>query len=383
MKAFRYRISPTPTQEKALNATLTTCRFLYNDALAQRIEKYKTEKKSLSYADQCEWLAENKNEYQKVVHSQVLQSTLKRLDTSFRRFFDGLKKKKRVGFPRFKNEQRFKSFCYPQTGFRLTNDNRRITLSKIGNIRIKYSRPVEGKIKTCQVLKDVDQWFVILTCETEVVKMPESTKPDVGVDVGIKTFAYLSDGNKIENPRTLLKAEKKLHREQRHLSGLEKGKNNRRRQRIIVAKVHRKIRRQRDDFLHKTSTWLANNYGGIAFEDLNISGMLKNHCLAKHIADASWNKLVNMTSYKAENAGGRVALVDPRGTSQRCSGCGERVPKTLADRIHCCPHCGLVMDRDENAALNIKKLNTAGSAEIYACGSNVRPVGTSVSVGSC
>jgi putative transposase len=353
MKSFKYRLIPNKSQEKAMNATLTTCRFLYNDALAQRIEKYKTEKKFLSYVDQANWLAEHKNDYQKAVHSQVLQSTLKRLDTSFKRFFEGLKKKQRVGFPRFKNEQRFKSFCYPQSGFHLTKDNRRISLSKIGDIRIKYSRPIEGEIKTCQVVKDIDQWFVILTCETEVVKMPESTKPDVGVDVGIKTFAYLSDGNKIENPRTLKQSEKKLHHEQRLLSKKEKGKNNRKRQRTVVAKVHRKIRRQRDDFLHKTSTWLVENYGGIAFEDLNISGMLKNHCLAKHIADASWNKLVNMTSYKAEYAGSRVALVDPRGTSQRCSGCGEKVQKTLADRIHCCPHCGLVMDRDLNASVNI------------------------------
>jgi putative transposase len=380
VKAYKYRLYPTKTQEKVMNATLVTCRYLYNDALAQRIEKYKTEKKSLSYADQCEWLAKNKNEYHQAVHSQVLQSTLKRLDKSFKRFFNGLKEKKHVGFPRFKNEQRFRSFCYPQSGFKLTENCRRISLSKIGNVKLKYSRPIEGKIKTCQVVKDVDQWFVILTCDTNTPKPLESTKPTVGVDVGIKTFAYLSDGKSIANPRTLVSSEQKLHREQRKLSKKEKGKNNRQKQRVEVAKVHRKIRRQREDFLHKTSTWLVQNYGAICFEDLNVKGMLRNHCLAKHIADASWNKLVNMTSYKAENAGCRVVLVDPRGTSQRCSGCGEKVPKTLSDRIHCCPHCGLIMDRDENAANNI---HTAGSAEINAWRDNVRPIGTSVSIGSC
>lgn len=370
MKSFKYRLMPNRTQERAMIDTLATCRHLYNDALAQRIEKYKTEKKSLSYADQCNWLTENKNEYRQQVHSQVLQDTLKRLDKSFRRFFDGLKSNRRVGFPRFKNEQRFRSFCYPQSGFRLTNDCRRITLSKIGDVRLKYSRPIEGKVKTCIIVKDVDQWFVVLTCETEAVKVPDSKKPTIGVDVGISTFVTLSDGRTVDNPRTLVRMQKKLAREQRRLARKKnKTTNRRRKQKMRVAKVYRKIRRQRDDFIHKTSTWLVENYGAIAFEDLNILGMLRNHNLAKHIADASWNKLVQLTEYKAANAGVRVVLVDPRGTSQRCSGCGEKVPKTLTDRIHCCPRCGLVMDRDENAAVNI---HTAGSAEIHAQGDSVR-----------
>lgn len=368
MLAFKYRLSPNKTQEKALNATLTTCRYLYNDALAQRIKSYKEEKKSLSYVDQANALAKAKNEYQTNVHSQVLQDTLKRLDKSFKRFFDGLKSQKHVGFPRFKNEQRFRSFCYPQSGFRLLDG--RIRLSKIGDVKFVQSRPIEGTIKTCQIVKDIDQWFVVLTCEQETVKQPESTKPTIGVDVGIKEFATMSDGSVVHNPRTLLKSAKKLAKAQRSLSKKVKGSKRRGKQRIKVAKVHRKIRRQREDFLHKTSTMLVSKYGCICFEDLNISGMLKNHCLAKHISDASWNRLVNMTTYKAEKAGGRVVLVDPRGTSQRCSGCGEKVSKTLAERIHCCPSCGLVMDRDLNASINIK--NTAGSAGIYAQEDGVR-----------
>jgi len=366
IKAFTYRLYPTNKQEDALERTLTTCRFLYNHALAERIETYKNTKGSVSYVDQANALAKDKNDYQQQVHSQVLQDTLKRLDTSFKNFFRRIKeqkagKKVKAGFPRFKPAQRYNSFCYPQSGFRLTNDNKRIQLSKIGDVRLAYSRPIEGKIKTCRVIRDVDQWFVTLTCESDDKPVQKNGKPSVGVDVGIKTLAVLSDGTEIANPRHLLKSEKKLHREQRRMARKVKGSNNRNDQRIEVAKVYRRIRRQRDDFLHKLSRQLVENYGLIIFEDLNIQGMVRNHKLAKHIADASWGRLIQFTQYKAEEAGAEVRLVNPRNTSQKCSGCGEIVPKTLADRIHCCPHCGLVMDRDENASINICTAGIAGT----------------------
>lgn len=366
MRSYKFRIYPNNQQEQALISTLTTCRYLYNNALDQRIQHYKATKKSLSYEDQANWLVKNKNQYQKQVYSQVLQSTLKRLDKTFKNFFNGLKKKKRVGFPRFKNDQRFRSFCYSQSGFKLKSQH--IELSKIGDVRIKLSRPVEGIIKTCTIVRDIDQWFAVLACETTAYIGPQSKLPTVGVDVGISKFATLSDGSVIDNPRTLKQYSKKLTKQQRILSRRKKGSNRRKKQRIKVAKVHRKIRRQREDFLHKTSNLLVRNYGTICFEDLNILGMLKNHNLAKHIADASWNKLIQFTEYKAESAGVRVVLVNPKNTTQNCSGCGEKVPKTLANRIHCCPHCGLEMDRDENAAVNI---NMAGSVKIYAQGDNV------------
>lgn len=371
MISLKYRIYPNKEQESKLEATLTTCRYLYNNALSERIEKYKADKTSVSYVDQANHLSKNKNEYQVSVHSQVLQDTLKRLDKSFKRFFDGLKQGVRVGFPRFKAENRFRSFCYPQSGFRVINDGTHIRLSKIGDLKLRLSRPVEGKVKTCIVVKDVDQWFVVLTCE-QVIKKQSNNKPSVGIDVGIEKLATMSDGSIIENPRTLLKTQSKLAKAQRSLSKKKKGSNNRAKQRIKVAKLHRNIRRQRDDFLHKTSTYLAEKYGTIVFEDLNVKGMLKNHCLAKHISDASWNKLIQLTTYKAESAGGCVVKVDAKYTSQNCSGCGERVSKTLADRIHSCPSCGLEMDRDMNAAINIK--NRLGSSRIHAQGDSVRPV---------
>ena len=344
--------------------------MLYNNALEQRISTYKETQESLTYYDQANALVTNKNDYQKQVHSQVLQNTLKRLDTSYGNFFHRVKERKlgkniKVGFPRFKPDQRYNSFCYPQSGFRLTNDCRRIKLSKIGDVRLIYSRPVEGKIKTCRVVRDVDQWFVVLTCEQEQPQVTKSTNPTVGVDVGIKTFVVLSDGECVENPRHFKKSEQQLAKQQRRLSRKVKESQNRNKQRTKVARVHRKIRRQREDFLHKVSRNLVENYGCIVFENLNIKGMLRNHKLAKHISDCAWRKLIDYTTYKAEEAGVEVRLVNPKNTTQICSGCGELVPKTLADRIHCCPHCGLEVDRDLNAAINICSV---GITQSYAYG---------------
>lgn len=206
----------------------------------------------------------------------------------------------------------------------------------------------------------------MLTCEQEQSQVSKSTNPTVGVDVGIKTFAVLSDGEFIENPRHFKKSEKKLSKEQRRLSRKVKKSKNRNKQRVKVARVHRKIRRQRKDFLHKVSKSLVENYGYIVFEKLNIRNMLRNHKLAKHISDASWGKLIEYTQYKAEEAGVEVKLVNPRNTSQNCSQCGKKVPKTLDVRMHKCPHCGLELDRDLNASYNI--LDRAGIVQSYAYG---------------
>jgi putative transposase len=379
MRAYRFRIYPNQEQEKALENTLTTCRHLYNSALAERIAAYKESGKSLSYVEQANALSANKNDWQKQVHSQVLQDTLKRLDKSFRRFFDALKTKKRCGFPRFKPMQRYHSFCYPQSGFKLTDNRKHITLSKIGKVKVRCHREIEGKVKTCALVKDIDEWFVVLTVENPLEIMSVS-QPDsvIGIDVGISAFATLSNGESIPNPRHLKRSEKQLSKLQRHLSRKKKGSNNRNKQRLRVAKCHRAIKRQRNDFLHKVSHQIATTHGTIVFEKLNIKGMMRNHKLAKHIADASWNRLIEFTTYKAESAGGVVQTVNPKGTSQICSKCGCIVKKGLSVRVHDCPHCGVVLDRDHNAALNIKDLAVGITDNQNACGRLVRLPSTSV-----
>ena len=289
------------------------------------------------------------------MHSQVLQDVLKRLDRAFQNFFRRVKNgDDEAGYPRFKPKDGFNSFTFPQKGFKI--EAGKLVLSKIGAIKLIQHReiPEEGIIKTCAIKRAVDQWYVTFVVELPNVEVEkEEIKSAVGIDLGLTDIATLSTGEKIDNPRWLGGSEKKLAKEQRRLARKKKGSCNRKKQKTIVATVHRKIRNQRSDFHHKASTELVADYDLIVFEDLQIKNMVKNKYLAKSISDAGWNQVVSYTTYKAEWAGKIVELVNPNGTSQLCSRCGAEVKKSLAVRTHRCSCCGLVMDRDENAAINI------------------------------
>ena len=357
IKSFKYRLYPNKEQQRRLEETLTTCRFLYNDALATRIHAYKEEGKSLTYFDQCKTMAANKNDWQRQVYSHVLQATLYRLNETYKRFFEARKAGKAHGFPRFKPAQRYNSFCFPDTGFKLLENNH-LRLSKIGDIRITLHRQAEGTVKTCTILRDIDQWFAVLVYDVPPMQTAcEFPDAVIGVDMGLTHFATLSTGETVENPRHFRASEKKLAKLQRRMARKKKGSKNRQKARVKVARCHRRIKNQRQDFLHKESARLAKTYGLIVFEKLNIRGMVKNRRLAKSISDAGWNQFITYTTYKATSAGGCVELVDARNTSQNCSGCGRVVPKALSVRVHSCPSCGLKLDRDHNAAINIKKRN--------------------------
>ena len=341
--------------------TLETCRHLYNVALADRKNTYENEGISRSYEDQAAMLtAEKKNGNFKVVFSQVLQDVLRRLDKSFKAFFRRVKAGEEPGYPRFKGQGWYKSFTYPQAGFKL--EGSKLTLSKIGSIRIFKHREAEGKIKTCTIKKDkLGHWYAILVSEVKDVPQIES-KTAIGVDVGLKNQVTTSTGETIQYPRYYVKAEQKLAVAQRNLSRKKKGSSNRQVARIKVARLHQRIENLRDEFLHQVSRQLVDSADLIVFENLNIKGMLKNHHLAKHIQDHAWGKLIQFTGSKAAKAGKIVELVEARYTSQKCSQCGIMVPKTLADRIHICPNCGLEMDRDLNASVNIRTLGLRGRA---------------------
>lgn len=357
-KSYKFRIYPKQSEAEIMQKVLNSCRCLYNDSLAERKEAYKNKGDSINYYDQAKMLTYRKddNPSLKETHSQILQDVLKRLDTAYQNFFRRVKQGDTPGFPRFKGYDRYDSFTYPQSGWKFIG-KKKLKLSKIGIVKIRMHRsiPAEAKIKTCTIKREADQWYVIFSTELpdpETPKIHEILNP-IGIDVGIKELAVLSNGEKIANPKWLRESEKKMANEQRRLSRKRKGSNNRKKQKVKVQKVHRKITNQRSDFLHKVSTELVKTYDLIVFEDLKIKNMVKNHFLAKSIVDASWNQLISYTTYKAEEAGAIVELVDPKGTSQECSSCGAAVSKTLAIRTHKCPHCGLVMDRDENAARNI------------------------------
>ena len=359
--ACKFRMYPNRQQEAQLELTLDTCRYLYNLALADRKIAYETEGISRSYEDQAAMLvAEKKDGNFKGVFSQVLQDVLRRLDKSFKAFFRRVKAGEKPGYPRFKGLGWYKSFTYPQVGYKL--EGSKLTLSKIGSIRIFKHREVEGRIKTCTIKKDnLGHWYAVLVSEVEDVS-PIEPKTAIGVDVGLKSLVALSSGETVEYPRYYIKAEKKLAVALRNLARKKKGSANRLKAKRKVAKLHQKIQHHRDEFLHQVSRKLVDSADLIAFENLNINGMLKNRHLAKHIQDHAWGKLIQFTQSKAAKAGKVVELVDARYTSQKCSQCGIIVPKTLVERVHRCSNCGIEMDRDVNASLNIRTLGLRGRA---------------------
>lgn len=359
--AYKFRMYPSKQQEAMFDLTLETCRHLYNTALADRKNCYELEGISRSYEDQAATLTFEKKEGKwQGVFSQVSQDVLKRVDKAFKAFFRRVKSGEKPGYPRFKGQGWYKSFTYPQAGFKI--EGSKLTLSKIGSIRIFAHREIEGKIKTCTIKKDnLGHWYAILVSEVEDVS-PVEPKTAIGVDVGLKSLVALSTGEAVEYPRYYVQAEEKLAVAQRNLSRKKKGSANRRKAKARVAKISQDVQHHRDEFLHQVSRKLVDSADLIVFENLNISGMLKNHHLAKHIQDHAWGKLIQFTQSKAAKAGKVVELVNAAYTSQKCSRCGIIVPKTLAERVHRCPNCGLEMDRDINASLNIRTLGLRGSA---------------------
>lgn len=353
LKTYRYRIYPTKEQKEKIEYTLNLCRYLYNNALEQRILAYKKYKKSISYNMQQNELPLVKQvlpEY-KEVHSQVLQDVLKRLDKAFQNFFRRLGTNDKAGFPRYKGKNRYHSFTYPQSGFVIEGD--KLRLSKIGNIRINLHRKLVGEPKTCTIVRKNDKYYVALVCEVEKPQVTLTNKV-VGIDLGVAHLAITSDGEFFDNHKYLRKSEKQLKRLQRIVSKRKKGSNRRRKAVRLLAKKHEQIANQRKDRNHKISRILVDRYDLIVFENLNIKGMTKNKHLAKSIHEVAWRQLIEFTTYKAENAGKVVRLVDPRNTTQICSSCGAIVKKTLAEREHRCD-CGYVAHRDVNSAINILK----------------------------
>src|SRR6266704_3706815 len=361
-KMFQYRIYPTKKQVHKLNETLEECRWLYNHLLEKRKETYEQEGISLSLYQQQETFAILKQERPplKEVHSQVLQNVAVRVDLAMQAFFRRCKEHaEKPGFPRFKGYGRYDSFTFPQSGFSITHDSR-VVLSKIGALKMVYHRQIKGKIKTCTLQRSsTGKWYVSFSIECESERLPD-VPTQIGIDVGLKTFATLSDGEEIENPRFFRKEEKALAKVQRKHSKLTKGTPERRAHRKAVARVHERIAWRRENFTHQESRKIVNTYGVICVEDLSVNRMTHNHCLAKSIADASWSAFLAQLDAKAEEAGRQFAKVNPAYTSQTCSRCGHRQKISLDVRVFNCPCCSSHLDRDLNAALNILALGLQG-----------------------
>lgn len=363
VRVYRYRLYPTKPQEAAMFETLRLTRTLYNAGLEQRIAAYRKQGKTVTAYDQQKEFTVLKAECPEYagVYSHVLQDALDRLDRAYKGFFARVKRGDKAGFPRFKSRQRWTSFKFKEVWDRKKNqwlspgkpvdEGRRINIPKIGAVKCKFHRPLQGTPKTLQIVLDVNEWYAVYTCDVPVNPLPE-TGSAVGVDVGTRFFAITSDGEFVHNPQYLKRSLKKLRVQQRTGSRRKKGGNRRRKAVQQVARTHRKIRRQRQDFHHKTARTLVNAHDVIAHEDLKVSNMVRSN-LARSISDVGWSAFFDILRGKAESAGRVVVRVPPQYTSQRCHVCGHTCRENREGEVFRCVSCGHEDHADWNAAKNI------------------------------
>ena len=377
--SYQYKIKPTQEQVEKIARTLEMLRCQYNYLLAQRFDWHEQNRCPLDRCPlicQIPELKEQPNYYSqkasltqlkvdrpwyKEIHSQVLQEVPKKVEITFERWLKGDSNGKKSGRPRFKGVGQYKTFTYPQFK-RHHFANNKITLSKIGEVKVIVHRPIPVgfDIKTVSVTKKADGYYVTLSLDDQTVP---TIKPDfnsdniVGIDVGLIDFYVASDGSRINAPKHLRKAERKLKSAQRRVDRRKKGSNRRKKAIKKLAIQHKKVADTRKDFHFKTARTLLDKYDVIAVEKLNIKGLVKTQ-LAKSINDAGWGQFIIILSNKAENAGLKVITVNPNGTSQECSNCGHKVKKRLSQRMHNCPVCHTSLCRDLNAAINIKARGT-------------------------
>jgi putative transposase len=355
---YAYRLYPTQTQAGLLARVLDIHRQLYNAALQERRDAWQMCRVSLNYYDQANQLKGIRQFDADAawLNYSSIQQTLRRLDKAFAAFFRRVKAGAEPGFPRFKSKPRFNSVEYRWgDGVRLKAN--RLHVQNIGTLKVKWHRdlPAEATIKCAYLKRDGRQWYVIFSLELLEPRPAVHPGPAVGLDVGLRSLVALSDGVVIENPRHFRATERRLADAQRVLSRRVKFSGRWRKQAGNLAQLHRHIANQRRDFAHKLARHLADTYCLIGVEDLNVLALSRS-ALAKSVHDAGWSRLLNFLAYKVEKTGSQLVAVDPRHTSQRCSGCGAIVPKDLSVRVHVCSECGLTLDRDVNAARNILTL---------------------------
>jgi putative transposase len=361
-KTFKYRLYPTKQQQRLLDQQLEECRWLYNELLAARRDAWEQRQESVRLYDQQATLPALKATRPTLanVHSQVLQNVAVRIDLAFHTFLRRVRTGEKTGYPRFRGHGRYDSITFPQVpvGCRLDAGEKRLRIAGVGRVKIILHRPPEGTPKTATISRSsTGKWYVCFSCEcAEPAPLPE-TGQQVGIDVGLKTFATLSTGQEIANPHFFRREEHALAMAQRRLSREENGTPERARRRKVVARVHERIAWRRGDFTHQRSRRIVNQFDLIAVEDLSVNRMVHHHCLAKSIHDVAWSQFASLLSYKAVWAGRKFVAVNPAYTSQDCSTCGHRkTDLTRADRTYTCACCGLVLDRDLNASLNIARV---------------------------
>jgi putative transposase len=351
-KVFRYRLYPTSAQRARMEDTLETCRRFYNDCLGERKAVYETEGRTIGKVEQLRRVKVHKvnNSHAAGVHSHVLQVVVADLQKAFDAFFRRVKAGERPGYPRFKGKHRFRSFGYKQEGNGFKVDGRRLRLSGIGRVAVRWHRPLEGVVKTVRISLKAGKWYASFSCEVQPSPLP-ALDAQVGIDAGLSSLFTLSTAEKIDNPRWYRHSQARLRVLQRSVARKKLGGSNRRKavRRLTACTEH--VANQRKDFLNKVVCTLVGSFGRIAVEDLSIDRMVRGN-LAKSILDAGWGYFRQRLLAKAENAGRQVVLVDPAYTTQDCCQCGHRQKLSLWDRWYSC-ECGNSRCRDENAALNV------------------------------
>jgi putative transposase len=384
-KTYKYQLSPTPEQERTLATVLWRCRELYNAGLQERKAAWEKCRVSVSFAMQSAQLPaikEVRPEY-KHLNAQVVQDVLHRLDKACAACFRRVKAGERPGYPRFQGRDRYNSFTYPQVGGHGAHggavvDGGMLTLSKIGRIRMRLHRPLHGTPKTVTIRREADGWYACISCAEVPIEPLPPTGQETGIDVGLKVFLITANGQVVENPRHYRTAEKRLARAQRRVSRRKQGSTRRRKAVRLLKRHHQTVQRQRRDFHHKTALTLLLQYDVVYLEDLRVANMVRNHHLAQSISDAAWRQFRTILEAKAACAGRQVRAIPPAYTSQDCSGvlpdgsrCTQRVAKSLSVRTHVCLSCGLVLDRDRNAAENIRRAGQARQAPTQSTGTYV------------
>lgn len=377
--AYQYRLRLTTQQQTTIDEWLELCRRQYNYRLAERFNWWEQNRCDVNACPLICYLPELKDrpdlysqkrdlvnskklfpEY-KDIPSHTLQDVIARVDKTFERWLKGDSNGKRSGKPRFKGQGRYHSLGFPDPIKPEHVDGKFIQLPKLGKLKLILHRPIPDgfKIKTATISKKADGYYITLSLQdSSVPKLtPElpTLENTIGIDMGLKSFLVIDDGKDEPIPQYYRKAQKKLGRLQRSLSRKKKGSKRRKKAVKRVTKAHQKVANQRKDFHYKTAKKLLNKGKNIGHEALNIKGIARTR-MAKSTHDAGWGQFLQILSVKAANAGLMTIAVNPNGTTQNCSGCGHKVPKEIQDRWHSCPHCGLKLDRDHNAAINIKYL---------------------------
>lgn len=365
LRSYKYRIYPDREVQNNIALALNHCRYTYN----QLLDAYRhREINNISQGSECLNQLKEQNPELKTVYSKTLQRVNDRLFNNISVLTSLRKKGIKTGKLKFKSEFRYRTLDYNQSGFKLTGNT--VELSKIGSIKVKFHKKLpEGKIKGILITKSKSgKYYAIFQVETSTIKVLGQIKSVIGLDVGLTEFVYDSDGNHIKNPKYLRQSLRRIKHLQRLLSNKVKFSNNWVKSKCLLAKLFEYVNNQRLNRNHQVSRKYVNNFDAVVVEDLDILRMIqsennKNLTLSKagrkglrrNISDAGWRDFVDKLEYKAESAGKLLVRVNPKNTTQRCNQCGELVFKDLLTREHKCPHCGLTIDRDYNAALNILK----------------------------